>query len=845
MCDALQVSLLEKELDRYYNNSMYAPFQEEGVVEENAASDGDDFEGVGGHSVESGAEGIDDDVYGDGFYDSWEERGIDRLTDLGCMNLKEIRADHIKMLHFADREVAFAFYNLYAKMNGFAARRYRSRRNMNNEVTQQSFVCFRQGFRKHNDCEERKREPKPETRCGCEAEMRVHVHRESGRWIIIYFQEVHNHKMLEDTLTFMLPGHRMMNAAAINQMNMMLKVGIRTPQIYASFVQTAGGHENVPFLKRDMYNQIDKQRKLIGGDAKSCLKLLESMAERNPGMFVRYLADKDGRLVHLFWSDNCSQLDFHLFGDVLAFDATYRKNKYMCPLVVFSGVNHHNQTIVFAAALVANETEETYTWLLQQFLEAMKGKAPGCVITDGHGAMKKAIEAVFPGAYHRLCAWHLIRNATSNISNPVFTSEFKKCMLFDYEVSEFEERWQKVVSELGLETNQWVCDLYAKRAMWATAYIRGHFFGGFRTTSRCEGLHSMLGKFVHSRHNLKDFVEQFFRCISQMRSREAHTDLQSIVGDLVMQTPLHALEKSAANSLTWEIFLLFRPMLSRACTLKVRSCTYTPMCKIYTLSRSRDAQREWQVSHYPNGTFFKCSCMRMESLGIPCDHIVAVLVHMDATEIPSTLVLGRWSKDARSKVRAFMEKGPFCWDSMVNCRNWMLNDLCRELCVVASNDADQFVQVTQKIRNEISRVKGSVKEVGERANVVGSSTLEECVRDPNIARQRTRRRKGLLNHPSVKGVKRCGICRKVGHNRLSCHQRQTRRESESLAARCSPSGEMYDDDDVYYEDISQHEDGDYYIPAHMTDGNVYADEDELAEQCATVEHEYDISLSEP
>ncbi|XP_016165820.2 protein FAR1-RELATED SEQUENCE 9-like [Arachis ipaensis] len=330
-----------------------------------------------------------------------------------------------------------------------------------------------------------------------------------------------------------------------------------------------------------------------------------------------------------------------------------------------------------------------------------------------------------------------------------------------------------------------------------------------------------------------------------MRSWEAHIDLQSIVGDLVMQTPLHSLERSAANSLTREIFLLFRPMLSRACTLKVCSCTYTPMCEIYTLSRSRDAQREWQVSHYPNGTFFKCSCMRMESLGIPCDHIVVVLVHMDATEIPSTLVLGRWSKDARSKVRAFMEKGPFCWDSMVNCGSWMLNDLCRELCVVASNDADQFVEVTQKIRSEISRVKGSVKEIGERANMVGSYTLEECVRDPNIVRQRTRCRKGSLNHPSVKGVKRCGICRKVGHNRLSCHQRQTRRESESLAARCSLSGEMYDDDDVYYEDISQHEDGDYYIPAHMTDGNVDADEDELAEQCATDEHEYDISLSEP
>ncbi|XLR47054.1 hypothetical protein HN51_031137 [Arachis hypogaea] len=140
-------------------------------------------------------------------------------------------------------------------------------------------------------------------------------------------------------------------------------------------------------------------------------------------------------------------------------------------------------------------------------------------------------------------------------------------------------------------------------------------------------------------------------------------------------------------------------MLSRACTLKVRTCTYTPMCEIYTLLRFGDAQREWQVSHYPNGTFFKCLCMRMESLGIPCDHIVVVLVHVDATEIHSTLVLGR-----------------------------MLNNFCWELCVLASNDADEFVEATQKIRNEISRIKGLVKEVGKRPNVVGSSTLEECVR---------------------------------------------------------------------------------------------------------------------
>ncbi|XP_020989536.1 protein FAR1-RELATED SEQUENCE 5-like [Arachis duranensis] len=396
------------------------------------------------------------------------------------------------------------------------------------------------------------------TRCGCLAQMRVQC-----RWIISYFDNVHNHEMLDRTLTFMLPSHRKMNATAIDQMNMMLKVGIKTPQIYSSFVHTAG--------------------------------------EENLGTFVYYLADKEGRLVHLFWSNNCSQLDYHVFGDVVAFDATYRKNKYMCPLIVFFGINHHNQTIVFAAALVANESEETYSGLLERFLEAMKEKAPECVITDGHRAMRKAIEKIFPMAYHRLCAWHLLLNATLILANPAFTFEFKKCMLFYYEVSEFEARWERLVTELQFQDNQWVCDLYDRRKMWAMAHIRGHFFDGFWTTSRCKGLHSMLGKFVHSRHNLRDFVEQYFRCVSEMRSRETQSDMHSVVGHLVFQGPLHDLK-------------------------------------------------------------------RMESLGIPCYHIVALFVYLDFMEIPTSLVLGRWSKNAWSKVRQYVKKGPFCWDSMSNRR---------------------------------------------------------------------------------------------------------------------------------------------------------------------------------
>ncbi|QHO27425.1 uncharacterized protein DS421_7g207920 [Arachis hypogaea] len=41
--------------------------------------------------------------------------------------------------------------------------------------------------------------------------------------------EVRNHELLADKLNFMLPRHRKMDAGGIDQMNMMLKVGIKTP----------------------------------------------------------------------------------------------------------------------------------------------------------------------------------------------------------------------------------------------------------------------------------------------------------------------------------------------------------------------------------------------------------------------------------------------------------------------------------------------------------------------------------------------------------------------------------------------------------------------------------------
>ncbi|KAL4374482.1 hypothetical protein AHAS_Ahas05G0186200 [Arachis hypogaea] len=54
-------------------------------------------------------------------------------------------------------------------------------------------------------------------------------------------------------------------------------------------------------------------------------------------MVIRYEVDRFHSIKNLFWCDEISQMDYQLFSDVLAFDATYKKNKYHCLLCYFFG----------------------------------------------------------------------------------------------------------------------------------------------------------------------------------------------------------------------------------------------------------------------------------------------------------------------------------------------------------------------------------------------------------------------------------------------------------------------------------------------------------------------------
>ncbi|KAH1204893.1 Protein FAR1-RELATED SEQUENCE 5 [Glycine max] len=124
----------------------------------------------------------------------------------------------------------------------------------------------------------------------------------------------------------MLPTHMKLTDSNIIQIDQFRCVGVRPPQILELFACSSGGYDKIHYRKKDIHNQIGWQRREHIFDASTILKYLKKMGAKYL-MFVRHIVDTRVPCNILFWCDGESQLNIEVFGDVLTFDATYRKNK--------------------------------------------------------------------------------------------------------------------------------------------------------------------------------------------------------------------------------------------------------------------------------------------------------------------------------------------------------------------------------------------------------------------------------------------------------------------------------------------------------------------------------------
>nr|GEX44698.1 protein FAR1-related sequence 5-like [Tanacetum cinerariifolium] len=217
---------------------------------------------------------------------------------------------------------------------------------------------------------------------------------------------------------------------------------------------------------------------------------------------------------------------------------------------------------------------KSYTWLLNVYMTAFSHE-PTMIVTDQDRAMKRAIEAVFKKAKHRLCMWHIMQKIPSKICKEIydetnFKERFDKivCNMF-IEPLKFEEKWSELIENFGLQSHKWLRKMYNLREIWIPTYfIDSPLYGLMRTTSRSESENSFFKSFTSHGATLVSFMMSYESAMERQRYRQETLDFKTIDAAPKCETKLE-IERHVARVNTRTIFLLVQTEIIEGCW----SCT--------------------------------------------------------------------------------------------------------------------------------------------------------------------------------------------------------------------------------------------------------------------------------
>ncbi|KAK1614311.1 hypothetical protein QYE76_019828 [Lolium multiflorum] len=568
--------------------------------------------------------------------------------------------------------------------------------------------------------------------------------------------------------------------------------GMRLFNIMRSFISDSGKYSTVGFVRKDLYNMScrEKMKMIAKGDANTTIGIMEKRKRDDPEFFFDYKLGKGGELLHLFWCDSQSRQDYADFGDVLVFDSTYKTNRYAMPFIPFVGINNHRQTTVFACAIVSDEKEKTYKWLLETFLKAMYQQKPKGIITDGDAAMIAAVGKVFPGVWYRVCTWHIEKNMKKHLDS-VAHNEFRSLLYYSTSEQVFEERWRAFVEKHQTAlTKEWMKRMYARKKLWSAAYLANGYFLGMKSNQRSESLNSTLHTHLDFGLTIVDMVVHYENNSSRVREEEARHDAIDSQTLPVAVTRYKDIETSAAHKFTAANFYLVQEELKKIGGLEiVDQLGCVGGVSTFVVSWMNNRKYLFSVDYRPESKeeTITCSCRRMYRKGLPCKHILFVLHYVGCSEIPNCCVLRRFSKNARYGLPSRRESDLYGWgwEGVAERRKHSeLTMIGAEAFDAALHDPESFSELMQCMKGIIYRRKGAqtshstayhedAQNRGD-APVVGDPDMAETKGAPKQNKryykdkdtnQQTSKHGRILAHDERKKERLCTACNQPGHNR--------------------------------------------------------------------------------
>ena len=537
-------------------------------------SDNDVSFGGKNHDVHGDSDDNNDSFNGDDDDNIHDENFIGNMNDVvPCVGIL-----------FDSLDEAESFYRGYGRSVEFEIIiRSTHKRSRSGGISSRLYIC-RKGGRlgsKSLEVEDRVKGKRPRDvipRTCCRARMCV-AHKVSlNKWEVTKVNLEHNHAMVTSDKVQFMQRSRNIDPFTRSLIELFNKSGIETPKVMNLLCQACGGIENVGFSAQDVRNVIRDIRRRVfdSGDAECGLVLLRDLQKQSDGnFFYRVDVDEENRVRGLVWVDPRSLNAYKNFGDVVTFDSTYRTNRYDMPFIPITGVNHHYQNILFGFALVRDEKETSYRWVLKTWLEAVDNKPPITIITDQDIALSNAIAEVMPNTNHTYCTWHISSKFPEKLSTlytqySEFKTDFNACIYKSLSPTEFEGRWEDLKEKYDLENHNWLNDMYAVRRQWVFAFTKQHFAAGMTTTSRSESMNSFFDEYVKASTGLKEFIENSQKALESQYLREFQANFDTEYKEMRLFYN-SSMEIHASKIYTKEMFKRFQKELQKSQSFIVKS----------------------------------------------------------------------------------------------------------------------------------------------------------------------------------------------------------------------------------------------------------------------------------
>ncbi|XP_072970800.1 protein FAR1-RELATED SEQUENCE 5-like isoform X1 [Typha angustifolia] len=554
-------------------------------------------------------------------------------------------------LEFDSEREAYEFYRIYGWKLGFNVRReYANKSRKTGEITSRKFTCSKEGFRAPDKRSTHTKNPQPETRTGCLAHMVIRRKKENGKYEIYGFESLHNHPLFIESCAN--PSQRKMPSAQSSEADQSNDSGTIPKNANEPESRHDGVRDNLSYNRQvqNCHLRTKRQRDMKYGETGILLNCFQDQSLENPLFYYAVQLDVEERISNIFWADAKMIIDYSHFGDVISFDVIFRNNKGFRPFASFVGFNHHGETVLFGAALLYDETFESFQWLFETFLHAMSGKKPKTIFTDQDGIIANAISLVMPEAYHGICIWRLKENAMKHLNHLFrgdcdFKQEFKAC-INDYEEDmEFLTAWDAMINKHNLRDNIWLQKLFEEKDKWAKPYVKWAFSAGMRSTQLNESLHSDLRDFLKSDIDLILFLRHFEKVVNDRRYKELEVEYNSRLKLPYFKIKAPMLTQ-AADVYTNMIFQLFQEEYEEFQSAYILHRDETGPCREYMVA-VLGKNSQYKVFGNPSEQTVSCSCRKFETHGFLCSHAVKILDTMDIKYIPDRYIMKRWTKNAR------------------------------------------------------------------------------------------------------------------------------------------------------------------------------------------------------